>query len=293
MTKLRWVVEGRNGQLETFKALGQAVNNSLSHLMDDYKIAAALINCFYTILESDKDSSVEIVKGMQKKLNHTSNNLDKYLIDFKKLKFEKINGHSIIDFPRFSIEKIKTSITFGSFQLKSSLSYLAEHLKKNGNYAIYVSENEYRNNGKKILMAKIQSRHINRIEYQIVIEYVPHSTNADDVSWRCTCKNGKRTMGCCSHITCIIYFLSYGKYQNELKQPGVSLNDILKCLNESDTDTDQNDDDNIDVIIDKNNDCKVESTDRIKPSRILSSYSFTGNAEKKLRSIDHSVLELE
>ena len=70
-------------------------------------------------------------------------------------------------------------------------------------------------------MAKIQSRHINRIEYQIVIEYVPHSTNADDVSWRCTCKNGKRTMGCCSHITCIIYFLSYGKYQNELKQPGV------------------------------------------------------------------------
>ena len=85
MTKLRCVVEGRNAQLETFKALGQAVNKSLSHQMDDYKIAAAFINCFYTILESDKDSSVEIVKGMQKKLNHTSNNLDKYLIDFKKL----------------------------------------------------------------------------------------------------------------------------------------------------------------------------------------------------------------
>jgi len=83
-TKARWVVEGRNGHLETFKALGEVTNNSLSHIMEDYKIAAAIINCFYAKLISDKKNTKEIAECMKSKLKKSCH-LEKYLLEIKKL----------------------------------------------------------------------------------------------------------------------------------------------------------------------------------------------------------------
>ena len=57
VTKVRWVVESRNGHLETFKALCDVPYNALSHIMIDYKIAASIINCFYTKLASDGENA--------------------------------------------------------------------------------------------------------------------------------------------------------------------------------------------------------------------------------------------
>ena len=37
--------------------------------------------------------------------------------------------------------------------------------------------------------------------------------------WICTCKNGRRLAGCCSHVACVIYYLSCAYYKREIKYP--------------------------------------------------------------------------
>ena len=239
--------------------------------MEDYKIGAALINCFYSTLTSDKDDC-DISARMKENVS-LNNNLDKYFLEFKKAKFEKINGYNIEDFPRYSIENIKKFITFGSFQIKSSFSYLAEHMKEIGYYDIFINESNNKYEDRKVLLAKIQSRHIKRTEYHVVIEYFPHSSNEKDINWRCSCKNGKRTVGCCSHCTSVIYFLSCGKYEKELRKPGERLNNILKNVKineENDTSDDEFD-------LTKNN---LKNLPKIKRDISSSSIEIVGKKSK-------------
>jgi len=70
VTKLRWVVEVIDSFLKiSFKALKQVPNISLSHTLEDYKIAGALINRFFKRLFSDQNDEEAIVKNMLNKLN--------------------------------------------------------------------------------------------------------------------------------------------------------------------------------------------------------------------------------
>ena len=270
VTKVRWVLEGRNGHLETFKALGEVKNNSLSHIMEDYKIAAAIINCFYTKLISDKKNTIEIAECMKSKLKK-SFHLEKYLLEIKKDNFQMINTTDITDFPKLNYEMIKNELTCGSYQLKTSYSYLAEHFKKNGKYVIlaYTKNSSDEN---KIILSKIQSRHINRIQYNVIIEYIPNLNESKAiVEWFCTCKVGKRTVGCCSHVTCIVYYLSSLKYDEKLKNPGKGLDDLLISLSSEESEKENT----------QNSSCK-----RSLKSRILTSISMNEIEEKKSKVVD-------
>ena len=60
---------------------------------------------------------------------------------------------------------------------------------------------------------------------------------------KCTCKSGKRTVGCCSHVASIIYYLSNARYNSSIRN-----NNLLDKIftepvcddssDESDTDSD-------------------------------------------------------
>ena len=66
VTRCRYAVEHINGLLKQFKALEDTKNRALSHILQDYRITAALINLFYKRLDND---SVEIAKEMLEKVN--------------------------------------------------------------------------------------------------------------------------------------------------------------------------------------------------------------------------------
>jgi len=61
-----------------------------------------------------------------------------------------------------------------------------------------------------IIQEQIQSRHVNASQYDVFIKYKP---NINDIrsneGWIRTCKNGKRTVGCCSHVASILFYLRY------------------------------------------------------------------------------------
>ena len=132
VTKCRWVVEVTNSFLkQSFKALDKVKNSALPHTLDDYRIAGALINKFFKRLYSD-DDNIEVADRMKAKL-HTPNTLEVLVREkslHKKSLYKRIENESLVDFPKLTREVIINQITFGTYQLKQSLGYLAEHFNK-------------------------------------------------------------------------------------------------------------------------------------------------------------------
>ena len=74
VTKIRWIIEDINGTIKQhFRVFDGTIQNSILHIMDDLKIACALINCFFNRKLSDVDDCKEIAKEMKKKLTRKMN----------------------------------------------------------------------------------------------------------------------------------------------------------------------------------------------------------------------------
>lgn len=109
--------------------------------------------------------------------------------------------------------------------MTQAVCYLAELLDchRDNNINIeYLKENE------NIIRMKVCSRHINRKSYQCFIEYEPNMNNHKGIKrYTCDCANGNRTIGCCSHVASIIYYLSHGRYKSKIIKPPEILTHIF------------------------------------------------------------------
>lgn len=234
VTKCRWPVEVVNGLLKTlFRAHNKVVSNvTLHHSLSDFRIAGALINRFHKRLISDPDNGIEIAREMLSKLNtinELENIVDTYRIDRNRKSYKKLNANMVSDFPKLDLETIKKKITLETYQLKQSLNYLAEHQRENGNFTIEIYDNKEKilNSNRSLLRARFQFRHTGNTKYNSYITYWPNENSVDKIDgWLCTCKCGKRTVGCCSHCASLIYYLSYGRHKG-LTNPAASLESIF------------------------------------------------------------------
>ena len=79
VTKCRWVIEVTNSFLKnSFKALDNVKNKSLPHTLQDYKIAASLINKYFKRLYSDNDE-LEIARKMKEIWNVSTETINQLL----------------------------------------------------------------------------------------------------------------------------------------------------------------------------------------------------------------------
>jgi hypothetical protein len=127
---------------------------------------------------------------------------------------------NIQDFPKLHIDDTKNKITLGSYQLNQALSYLAGHLNEDGEHEVFINDHKESIAPYKIILAKIESRHVNNCQYNVYIKYLANENSYKSIDgWYCKCKDGSRTVGCGSHFACVIYYLSNGKYESNLKKP--------------------------------------------------------------------------
>ena len=142
-----------------------------------------------------------------------------------------LNPNELSDFPKLTKSALEEEINFGTFQLKHSLSNLAEHFNQHNGQA-ELSFNK-QDSGEKIVTCKIHSRHFSTKEYRVYVSYQPF----DILGWYCECKNRSRTLGSCCHVTALIYYLSVLRHQtSNPKQPAQSLLSIFpKHLNLNNT----------------------------------------------------------
>ncbi|RNA44582.1 vacuolar sorting-associated 13c [Brachionus plicatilis] len=60
------------------------------------------------------------------------------------------------------------------------------------------------------------------------IIFKPNSNQLDDITWVCSCKTGERTLGCCSHVAALIYFMAIRRFNiTNIPKPGLRLKDVI------------------------------------------------------------------
>ena len=164
-------------------------------------------------------SSVETENEVTKMINKLKLN--------RSSKYTTLHMSNIQDFPKLHIDDIKNKITLGSYQLNQALSYLAGHLNEDGEHEVFINDHIESIAPYKIILAKIESRHVINCQYNVYIKYLANENSYESIyGWYCNCKDGSRTVRCCSHIACVIYYLSYGKYESNLKKPAEFIVDI-------------------------------------------------------------------
>jgi hypothetical protein len=252
VTMCRWVVETVNGRLKNqFRQLRhQNFNIAASHLFQEIKIAAALLNAFGVPL-IDHRLTQEIINRIPNSSNQNllgeyviANNLNRRRADFENMNAE-VPGMD--DFPILSADDL-IIFSLGPYQVQQARSYYGEHVKSDGSYLIEVCREPNLDNFSTeslnwvdpwLLRGRIQSRHSSRRIYYVYI-LVERATQGLDaiLGHYCSCIIGKRTLGCCSHVMSIIWYMGWGRYQDDLTPPAKFLDYIIRHDIENEIDED-------------------------------------------------------
>ena len=94
---------------------------------------------------------------------------------------------------------------------KNVHAFLTPHcIDSDGAYEVKVAVAE-----QAIVQARIQSPHANSIQYHVWLKY----SSKEIQGWYCTCTVGSRIIGCCAHVSSLIWYLALARYNpHELSQ---------------------------------------------------------------------------
>ena len=135
-------------------------------------------------------------------------------------------------FPQLTVQYMK-DLTFGTFQVYLAPSYIQDsslridendELEDDDNKTIQLDQIT---NEAGFIRIRLYSRFRNATKHQIWISYnEDHENdlgfkNEDDpiLGYYCTCKAGARTLGTCSHVASILWYLGYARHENNIKYP--------------------------------------------------------------------------
>lgn len=243
VTKSRWVIESVFGHIKRrYRNLGGVTfNKSLEHTVFDFKIACALNNKFGTRLFSDVQHEQFIIDQMRISANKPNNlgffvqgeNMDRRIAN----NFRPYSPSEIImEFCQMSFHDLY-SISLGTYQIKMSSSYYFNARHRRG-LEILVCRQMLRYEHYNIIVNEpilvrfsLQSRHSSRNKYSSFILLSKENNSHKIIEWYCFCKSGARTMGCCSHVMTCIWYLGWGRHNDEiLNDPARNLDEIFNRL---------------------------------------------------------------
>lgn len=232
-TKGRCVVEMINGKIkQTFSQFNHVLTNKGrdSHQLD-FKIACALLN-FSSSFKFCPDKEHPMIPQRMRALQHKTNKLavliEKQNLFKKKTMFSGTKMDEVLDHETFGIPRLNdwqlNLYCCGSYQLKWARSYYAEHISDTGKYFFEVSKDltkldfssvgiETKADSLVLLRAKLKSRHSRWTIYRMMILIDKTREGIDRISETfCSCKVGRRTIGCCAHLASVIWYFSNGRY---------------------------------------------------------------------------------
>lgn len=251
VTANRYGVKTRNGHIKTiFKIFQREWNpQALPHLMVDFRIGAALINAYFKTIESNKGMATEIGRRMLERFD-TPNRLSTIV-------FSYIFRRNISQFNRFyDFQQLPTLtqtdliwIALGKYQIRQAASYCQEHFKSNhGEFVVFDCPDDligrfltdFITDGRqlKLLLAQLKSRFRNNKTHNsfVLIDTLGQGENVV-LAYCCSCYNGLRTVGCCSHVMSIIWFTLHIKELSKMHQPASFLDHYFAEASSSNNDS--------------------------------------------------------
>lgn len=232
VTKVRWVVEAVHGAIsQKFRLLDNVLDNKiLPNIRPLCRIAGFLQNTYGKRHISDLELNDKIIQNINDRQNMDNTLADEVLTqnwNRRKQPFHQLLAAEVSDFPELSEEELKILFT-GTYQLSQAISYLAELMGKDNNFQVL-----YVKDAPNILKLQVRSRHINSKTYRCYIDYNPNGQSHEDIRrYCCDCANGNRTVGCCSHVAAIIYYLSNARYKSHIVRPAEILSSIFSINND-------------------------------------------------------------
>lgn len=263
VTKIRWVNEQVFGRLKKkFKLFVLPAHNST--LLNDYDtllIAFSLLNLFHQPILSDKnhEDMALLMKSRMNVPNLLSEIVGKYNLSKVKVPYIDLHYTSLdndennvdLKFPRLTMEDLY-SISLGPYQINNAVSYFAQHQKEDiflvqkfdPNPRYRISKLDYASFGITIsdpvlVKCYMKSRFRSTKNHHIFVLVDKSCSGRDAIKeYFCTCETGSRTVGCCSHVMTIIWYLGYGQY-NEINIPNPNITTISITIPKT-TEEDQN-----------------------------------------------------
>lgn len=264
VTRVRYNVERVNGVMKTvWRIFSNTIDiHYIPKIMVDFEIGAALINKRANLVK-DSPTTIAMARGM--KMQQNEPNVLSGIVEltgFERLIKTKAY-ETFVDFescPQFSITDLEM-ISFGPYQVQQARCYLSNHLYENNNDLLIVrffpegvhnfcSDLINPDMDPLLLMANLKSRFVSQsIHRTFVLINKNESSRGSILAYCCSCKAGNRTVGCCSHVMSILYFVTYARngvkeVSHHLKQVfdqnnyEIENNAVEDEFDESDTETD-------------------------------------------------------
>lgn len=177
---------------------------------DLIRIVSATLNHYRGPLFVNANSPYhqKLAQAMRMRLRHRNllqQRVEKGLLSTRSRLHQTIEDVNF-DFPELSFDDL-CLLFLGTYKIKLARGYVEEHCDQDGDFIV-----ELDGNYDDILRCTIRSRHSNATKYKSWIQY---SLSGDPiVAWYCTCPTGAVTIGACSHIVSIVWYLSYARYHH-------------------------------------------------------------------------------
>lgn len=231
----RWIVEARNGHLQSiFKFFGKIINmQHAQNLNSFYLIAGALLNKYHPLIQmqnATEEKARDILRKSQIP-NNVQRRVEEGNLTRRNGQWRRLNYRDIPDFPILDLDYLR-NLTIGTYQVNLAPSYVQDKILHEEDEEFQLDENI---NDEGFLRIRVKSRFRNATKHQVFISYrIIHDGNnnendeegaAEDVisGYYCTCQCGARTVGTCSHVTSVLWFLGYARHQRNIKYPDSSL----------------------------------------------------------------------
>lgn len=230
VTKTRWVVEARNGHLKSvFKFFQNTIRiPHVPNLGEFLRIAGAIINKYHPLIymeEADENLARELLQRA------TRPNVIQQRVDDENLRgrggqWVRLSHEHILDFPVLDFNYLR-DLTVGTYQIKLAPSYVQDKLQRGDQEEFQI---DVRFNDPTLIRVRVYSRYRNATKHQLWISYIQNNANEDDAEnvgepitgYYCTCQAGARTLGTCSHVCSVLFYLGYARH-HLVKYPSTSL----------------------------------------------------------------------
>ncbi|XP_076246511.1 uncharacterized protein LOC143186687 [Calliopsis andreniformis] len=209
-------LKGKRNQLTTLES---NTSRKVTKVRWVVKAIHGIIGQKYKLLHYQLDNKIQDQQNVE---NTLATEVENRHWNRREVPFRQVSVSDFLDFPEMTQHELKILFT-GSYQLSRAVSYLAELMDSENNINIHcLKENN------DIVKFQDKWRHINSKTYRCYIDYTPNSIGVSGIKrYCCECPNGNRTIGCCSHVAAIIYYLSHARYLSTIVRPAKILSKMF------------------------------------------------------------------
>jgi hypothetical protein len=122
-------------------------------------------------------------------------------------------------------------LDLGTYQIKQAKSYIVEHMKPSvlddDQYEFTV---ELSSKYDDLVRVRFASRHSSRKKYVTTVQFDEEDDEEPIKGWFCTCSAGARNVGCCAHVTALIWHLGVCRAETNPDNHQLSASSFLRSV---------------------------------------------------------------